>query len=176
MFQDSVPAGSYNDPFLSSVCVSHCFVQSPLFFPNFRWVWRFFGFVLTFSPLTLQKVRKLEFSCRLCTAEHCWVLLSAAECAAVCCWEIQFPTFFHLFCVCFPIVFVQISLFFRNFWWILWYLLGSFSALSPAKTQETSKLVVDWELLSTAEKCNPQPFSICFAEVFMAFATDFDGF
>ena len=24
MFQDSVPAGSYNDPFLSSVCVSVC--------------------------------------------------------------------------------------------------------------------------------------------------------
>ena len=24
MFQDSVPAGSYNDPFLSSVCVSAC--------------------------------------------------------------------------------------------------------------------------------------------------------
>ena len=23
MFQDSVPAGSYNDPFLSSVCVNH---------------------------------------------------------------------------------------------------------------------------------------------------------
>ena len=24
MFQDSVPAGSYNDPFLSSVCVCVC--------------------------------------------------------------------------------------------------------------------------------------------------------
>ena len=24
MFQDSVPAGSYNDPFLSSVCVCLC--------------------------------------------------------------------------------------------------------------------------------------------------------
>jgi len=24
MFQDSVPAGSYNDPFLSSVCVYDC--------------------------------------------------------------------------------------------------------------------------------------------------------
>jgi hypothetical protein len=69
--------------------------------------------------------------------------------------------------------FVQISLFFRKF-----YLLASFSPLSPwpAKSQETSKLVVDWSLLSTAEKCNPQPFSICFAEVFMAFATAFDGF
>ena len=27
MFQDSVPAGSYNDPFLSSVCVCFCFVS-----------------------------------------------------------------------------------------------------------------------------------------------------
>ena len=37
MFQDSVPAGSYNDPFLSSVCdillfpiVSYCFLLFPI--------------------------------------------------------------------------------------------------------------------------------------------------
>ena len=32
----------------------------------------------------------------------------------------------------------------------------------PAKSQETLKLVPDWALLSNAEKCNFQPFSICF--------------
>ena len=39
-------------------------------------------------------------------------------------------------------------------------LLASFSHLSPwpwQKRQETLKLVADWALLSTAEKCNPQP-------------------
>ena len=80
------------------------------------------------------------------------------------------------FSICFAVFshcFVQISLFFRKF-----YLLASFSPLSlwPAKSQETSKLVVDWALLSTAEKCNPQPFCIGFAEVFIVFVKVFDGF
>ena len=40
---------------------------------------------------------------------------------------------------------------------------------NPAKIQETLAVVAEWALLSTAEKCNPQPFSICFVEVFMFF-------
>ena len=233
------------------LCVfSHCFVQISLFFPDcLNGFCIFFGFVLTFfipDPGKSQETLKL-------VAE--WALLSAAECVAVCCWEIQFPTFFHLFCVCvcshcfcpdfivFPqflmdfVVFVgfvfssftrknsgnleiscrlstaehcwemQSPAFFHlfcwsfhgfchSFWWVLirkflqsfpcfssWnlkltsisiafsmffrflmdfalLLLASFSHLSPwpcQKRQETLKLVADWALLSTAEKCNPQP-------------------
>ena len=43
----------------------------------------------------------------------------------------------------------------------------------PAKSQETLKLVPDWALLSNAEKCNFQPFSICFYVFFPLFCTCF---
>ena len=143
------------------VCVSHCFLQISLFFPIFWWIcWFFFASFSPFSPVTLEKVRKPWNWLQI---EHCWMLLSAVKCCWVCCWvllsvllSVLLRIYLNCFvCVCFPIVFVQISLFFRTFGLILWYLLGSFSALSPAKTQETSNLVVDWELLSTAGKCNP---------------------
>ena len=143
----SAAGKSNSQPFsICFVCVfSHCFVQISLFFPNCL-----NGFWLRshlFHPWPWKKSGNLEIGCRLSTAECCWVC---------CCVLLRNPIPHFLpfvLCVCVPIVFVQISLFFRNFWWILWYLLGSFSALSPAKTQETSKLVVDWTLLSTAEHC-----------------------
>ena len=41
MFQDSVPAGSYNDPFLSSVCVCVC-----VFVCNMRYLGSVYGCLL----------------------------------------------------------------------------------------------------------------------------------
>ena len=147
---------------LFCVWFSHCFSQ---FFDGYCVI---FCFVLTFFPLTLQKVRKPWLWLQI---EHCWVLLSAAE---WCCWEIQFQAFFHLFCV-----------FSHWFWWILCFFLASFSPFSPLTLQKVRKpwnwLQIEhcWELLG-----NPIPilfpfflsvFFFCFVQSSL-FSNLFDGF
>ena len=137
---------------------SICFVcVFALFFPIFWWILRYF--FASFSPFFLWPCKKsgnLDFGCRLS---------SAAECCGVCCWEIQFQAFFHLFCVCFPIVLMDFVLFFG---FVL-----TFFTPDPAKSQETLKLVADWALLSAAGKSISHPFSLFFVCVFLLFCPEF---
>ena len=152
-------------------------IAFPMFFPSFLIFCRFFFY---FHPGPAKSQENLEIGCRLSTA--CWVLLSAAECCwvllsvAECCWEIPFPPFLHLFCVCFPIVLSRYHCFSSIFDWFLRYFLVSFSPFSALTLQKVRKNSEICCRLSIAEKCNPQPFSICFAEVFLVFAMVFDGF
>ena len=84
----------------------------------------FFALFSHFSPLTLQKVKKL------------WNWL-----------EIQSQAFFHLFCVFSHIVFPNSLMDFALFFGFVL----TFFTSDPAKSQETLKLVADWALLSAAE-------------------------
>jgi len=93
------------------------------------------------------------------------VLLSAAEKSHSHPFSICFVCVFPLFC---PDIIVFSSIF-DGF---LRYFLASFSPFSAVTLQKVRKN----SEMSIAEKCNPQPFSICFAEVFLVFAMVFDGF
>ena len=170
----------------------HCFFQI---------VWMDFAFFLAsfspFSSLTLEKVRKPWNWLQI---EHCWVLLSAAECCwvllsvAECCWVLlgnPIPILFPFFCLCFSFVLTRVhcfSNFFDGFCVFFGFVLSFFTP-DPAKSQETFKLVADWALLSAAECCwvllgNQIPilfvfvlcvFSHCFVQISLFFQF-FDGF
>ena len=97
------------------------------------------------------------------------MLLSAAEKSHSQPFSICFVCVFPLFC---PDIIVFSSIF-DGF---LRYFLASFSPFSAVTLQKVRKNSEICCRLSIAEKCNPQPFSICFAEVFLVFAMVFDGF
>ena len=149
------------------LCVfSHCFSQ---FFDGYCVIFWLRSHLFSSDPAKSQETLTLVAD---------WALLSAAECCGVCCWEIQFQAFFHLFCVCFPIVLMDFVLFFG---FVL-----TFFTPDPAKSQETLKLVADWALLSAAECCWEIQFPsffpffcLCFSFVLSrvhCFSNLFDGF
>ena len=104
----------------------------PLFSPNLMIVSAFFRYFLIcqllylhgpfFSLKSCKKQENLEISCKLSTAECCWVLLSAAEC----CWVLLrnqisnlFPSFFHVFCWFFPLFSPNLMVFSQVFKYVL---------------------------------------------------------
>ena len=137
------------------------FNSIPNVFPQFLMDFcAIFRILFLFSPWACKKSGKPWNWLQI---EHCWVLLSAAECywvllsAAECCWEIPFPAFFHLFCVCFPIVLSRYHCFFLNFWWIFALFFGfvlTFFGPDPAKSQEKLRNMLQiehcWEMQSPA--------------------------
>ena len=86
------------------------------------------------------------------------------------------PSLFPFVLCVFPLFCPDIIVFSSIFDGFLRYFLASFSPFSALTLQKVRKNSEICCRLSIAEKCNPQPFSICFAEVFLVFAMVFDGF